>query len=214
MNTLSSIQAHDAPLPSYFFLTNKTKSNAALSPVDKPESVEIIENLFIVFKNFLYHCCIYFLVLKLYYSNYVISKLIHIQTLIYNPYLSEVISIVMSLNFLLNTSRYCSLLPFVTQVRLMPPQGFQRSLPPHTVLMYAEQQMERVLNWHMGGRTEWLTLYNAVLILVWLLLSSQRIYLVARIIVNGTVFLNFITFLFKTRGYNMQEQSTSMNNEW
>jgi hypothetical protein len=80
--------------------------------------------------------------------------------------------------------------------------------------MYAEQQMVHVLNWHMGGKTEWLTLYNAVLIIVWLLPSFQIIYLVARIIVNGTVFLNFIMFLFKTRRYNIKEQWTSMNNEW
>ena len=77
----------------------------------------------------------------------------------------------------------------MTQVRMMPPQGSQRSLPPNNVLMYEEQQMVHVLNWHMGGRTEYLTLYNAVLILVCLLPSSQWIYLVARIIINGTVFL-------------------------
>lgn len=56
---------------------------------------------------------------------------------------------------------------------MMPPQGSQRSLPPNNVLMYEEQQMVHVLNWHMGGRTEYLTLYNAVLILVCLLPSSQ-----------------------------------------
>lgn len=51
MNILSSVHAHDTPLPSHFFLTNKAKRNAALSPVDRPEGVKIISNLFIVFET-------------------------------------------------------------------------------------------------------------------------------------------------------------------
>jgi hypothetical protein len=42
-------------------------------------------------------------------------------------------------------------------------------------------------NLHMGV----LTLYNSVLILIWLLSRSERIYLVASIILNRTVFLLF-----------------------
>jgi len=56
---------------------------------------------------------------------------------------------------------------------MMPPQGSQRSLPLNNVLTYEDQQMVHVLNWHVGGRTECLTLYNAVLTLFWLLPSSQ-----------------------------------------
>jgi hypothetical protein len=51
VNILSNIHANDASLPSYFFLTNKAKRNAALSPLDRPECAKIISNLFIVFKT-------------------------------------------------------------------------------------------------------------------------------------------------------------------
>jgi hypothetical protein len=83
--------------------------------------------------------------LNSYSSNCLIPNLIHFQLLIYDHYLSEVIYIAMSLNFLLNTSWYCSLMPVVTQVRLITRQGFQRSLPPHAVLMC--QSIKRNMFW-------------------------------------------------------------------